>query len=168
MFIFNNDTRATKSCSLTRLLLLVTVGLLALTQVRANELNDKQFSVSQGVVKKELSDQQRYKIIDTHKTTTLPDQLNGKATAKTRATMLETQNKSYSNINQDFTAEFVIYGATSRLQDDFDGDSFYQTFSVSFDADVYSYIDNQVGEVYAIWGIVHKRIIFRLLSYSSL
>ena len=150
MFIFNNDTRTIKSYSLIQLLLLITLNLFALTQVRANELNDKQFSVSHGIVKKELSEQQRSKIINTNKIASQPDQRSGRATAKTRATMLETQNKSDSNISQDFTADFAIYGATSRLQDDLDGDSFYQTFSISFDADIYSYADNQVAEVYAL------------------
>lgn len=39
--------------------------------------------------------------------------------------------------------EFSIYGASSRLFEDFDYDGFYRTFSVTFDADVHS---QYVGE----------------------
>ena len=52
--------------------------------------------------------------------------------------------------NHNYYADFAIYGAMSLLQDDIDGDGFYQTFSVFFDADIYSYTDNQFGEVYAL------------------
>ncbi|MCI2285180.1 choice-of-anchor H family protein [Colwellia sp. MSW7] len=36
------------------------------------------------------------------------------------------------------------------LADDLDGDGFYQTFSVIFDADIYSYTASPWGEVYAL------------------
>jgi hypothetical protein len=36
------------------------------------------------------------------------------------------------------------------LYEDYDGDGYYQTFSVTFDADIYSYTENQFGEVYAL------------------
>ncbi|MEC4729075.1 choice-of-anchor H family protein [Shewanella sp. D64] len=45
--------------------------------------------------------------------------------------------------------EFAIYEASSRLFEDNDYDGFYQTFSVTFDADVYGYYPNQPAEVYA-------------------
>lgn len=45
--------------------------------------------------------------------------------------------------------EFAIYEASSRLFEDNDYDGFYQTFSVTFDADVYGYYPNQYADVYA-------------------
>ncbi len=35
------------------------------------------------------------------------------------------------------------------LQDDYDGDGYYQTLTVVFDADIYSYDGHDLGEVYA-------------------
>nr|WP_157608809.1 choice-of-anchor H family protein [Shewanella violacea] len=45
--------------------------------------------------------------------------------------------------------EFSIYEASSRLFVDDDGDGFYQTFSVTFDADVYGLDAVEVADVYA-------------------
>ncbi|ACA87647.1 choice-of-anchor H family protein [Shewanella woodyi] len=45
--------------------------------------------------------------------------------------------------------EFAIYDASSRLFEDNDYDGFYQTFSVTFDADVYGAYQNEHAEVYA-------------------
>ena len=51
--------------------------------------------------------------------------------------------------HQAYLPDFAIYTASSLLQDDFDGDGFYQTFSVVFDADIYSYTQNNLGDIYA-------------------
>lgn len=159
MFITNKKPRAAMSNSLIKWLLLITVNLLVITQPAASVLSVEGYSISQGNLKKELNGQQRNKIIEANKLAKIPDQLNGKATTKTRKVILSSQNKlmnkakkgliSQSN-NRDFSADFAIYGATSLLQDDYDGDGFYQTFSVIFDADIYSYTANQLGEVYAL------------------
>jgi hypothetical protein len=45
--------------------------------------------------------------------------------------------------------EFGIYNATTRLFEDFDYDGFYQTFSVTFDADVYSQYAGERALVFA-------------------
>lgn len=45
--------------------------------------------------------------------------------------------------------EFTIYDATTRLFEDFDYDGYYQTFSVTFDADVLSDYAHQQALVYA-------------------
>ena len=45
--------------------------------------------------------------------------------------------------------EFGIYDASSRLFEDFDYDGFYQTFSVTFDADVYSQYAGKRALVFA-------------------
>ncbi|WP_448548586.1 choice-of-anchor H family protein [Thalassotalea fusca] len=44
---------------------------------------------------------------------------------------------------------FTIYSAYTQLIEDFDYDGFYQTFSVTFDADVLSPIANEYARVYA-------------------
>ncbi len=45
--------------------------------------------------------------------------------------------------------EFDIYDASSRLFEDFDYDGFYQTFSVTFDADVYGQYSGESAHVFA-------------------
>lgn len=55
-----------------------------------------------------------------------------------------------NNYHNDVYADFAIYNATTLLQDDYDHDGFYKTFSVIFDADIYSYSPNPLGEVYAL------------------
>jgi len=164
MLITNNDTRTTKSNSLTKWLLLITANLLIFTQsvaseLTTNKLSTEQYSISQGIHTKELNEERRKQIIEINKLTKTPDQLNKKATSKTREAMLNSQkelihksNKTLiaQNNSQNYYADFAIYGATSVLQDDFDGDGFYQTFSVIFDADIYSYTEDQFGEVYAL------------------
>jgi hypothetical protein len=159
MFITNHDTRKAESNSLIKWLLLITINLLAITQLAASELNDERYSISQGSLKKEFNDQQRNKNFETNKLNKTPDQLNGRASSKTREAMLNNQTKQMKKAskrllsnsrNKDYTADFSIYGAVSLLQDDYDGDGFYQTFSVVFDADIHSYTENQFGEVYAL------------------
>ncbi|OUR61039.1 hypothetical protein A9Q74_10960 [Colwellia sp. 39_35_sub15_T18] len=182
MFKTNNNASTTNLSSLKKLLLVCTVCLLAFTdlitnelaaneltanEIAASKLTSKQYSVSQGMTKKDLNEQQRQIIIEANKQTEVPDQLNGKATTKTRVVMLASQNKIIKSaknasavqrdsqlslrqltLNRDYYADFTIYNAASFLLNDYDGDGFYQTFSVTFDADIYS--DNQFGEVYAL------------------
>jgi len=159
MLINTNTTKTVNSKSLKQLLLLVAVSLLPFTQVTASELNTDQYTVSQGVVKKSINEQQRINIIKENKHSELPDQLNGKASSKTRDTILNFQKQSFNKVNKsdvsqgssaDHYAEFSIYSATSFLHEDYDGDGYYQTFSVTFDADIHSYNENQWGEVYAL------------------
>ncbi|WP_076542719.1 choice-of-anchor H family protein [Shewanella sp. UCD-KL21] len=45
--------------------------------------------------------------------------------------------------------DFTIYQAYSHLYDDFDQDGFYQTFTVTFDADVYGFSVGEPANVYA-------------------
>jgi len=170
MLINNSATKTVNSNLLKKLMLIMAVSLFPFTQVTANELNVAQHTVSHGEYKKNLNEQQRRMIIDQNKLAELPDQLNGKASAQTRTAILNSQkqvknlsiNNNYSNNNgansnsntqntsSDYFADFDIYSASSFLQDDYDGDGYYQTFSVTFDADIYSYTDNQYGEVYAL------------------
>lgn len=108
-------------------------------------------------------------IIATDNKNAIADQYLGKATGKTRQEILEQQTaiamqsalplptskslslvRSHSYDSYESYADFSIYGATALLQDDYDNDGFYKTFTVSFDADIYSYTPNQLGEVYAL------------------
>ncbi len=52
--------------------------------------------------------------------------------------------------------DFTIFQAISYLQDDEDFDGYYKTFSVSFDADLYSYGYYQFAEVYALLYVSHN------------
>ena len=164
MLITNNATKTIKTTSLKRLVLVITLSFLPLTSFAADELtnsevNSEQYTLSKGQLKKTLDDHQREDIIKTQKMTNVPDQLNGNATAKTRESILATNNKMVRRakngiISQshydNYNADFAIYSATSFLQEDYDGDGYYQTFSVTFDADMYAYTHNQFGEVYAL------------------
>ena len=159
MLINKNTTKTVKSNSLRTFLLLITVSLFSLAQVKANEMNAGQFTVSQGVLKKSINEQQRQNIIENNKTSDISDQSSGIASAKTRKSILNdikgtslksNTSKTSQKTNSDYYADFSIYSAISFLHDDYDGDGFYQTFSVTFDADIYSYTDNQFGEVYAL------------------
>ena len=159
MLITSNTSKTVNSNSLRKLLLLMILSLFSLTQVTASELNTNQYTVSQGALKKSINKQQRQHIIEANRLVETPDQLNGKATAKTRETIKNDSNKSVlkskssntiQKINSNYYADFSIYSAVSFLHDDYDGDGFYQTFSVTFDADIYSYTDNHYGEVYAL------------------
>jgi hypothetical protein len=156
MFINNNATKTINSNSLKQLLLLLTVSFVPFTDVIASELSATQYTVSQGAFKKDINEQERKNIIKTNMLAELPDQLNGKASSKTRAVILSNQKQSAKNrsssqtSNNDNYADFSIYSASTTLQEDYDHDGYYQTFSVTFDADIYSFTENQWGEVYAL------------------
>ncbi|MBA6231787.1 MULTISPECIES: choice-of-anchor H family protein [unclassified Colwellia] len=159
MLLVNNATQTERTTSLKKLLLLVTFSILPLTDVTANELNVGPYTVSQGALKNSISEQQRKKMIETTKLIELPDQLSGKATTKSRVDILKSPIKTIEKsnvghiaktISHDYYADFSIYSAMSFLHDDYDEDGYYQTFSITFDADIYSYTDVQWGEVYAL------------------
>jgi len=159
MLINNSVDKTVNSDLFNKLVLLMTMSLFSFTQVNASELSVDQYTVSQGAYKKDINEHQRKTIIKTNKLKELSDQLSGKASAKTRGAILNNQKQSFTkaqsngsseNKSSGYYADFSIYGASSYLQDDYDRDGFYQTFSVTFDADVYSYTDNQFGEVYAL------------------
>jgi hypothetical protein len=132
-----------------------------------NAIADEKTSISVGVLSKNLTTDLRLTIAKENTTASIIDQNIGKATGKTRADIINSnvnsnklsippskslskgkvlaQSRSHNNY-----PDFAIYGATTLLQDDYDSDGFYQTFSVSFDADIVSYTHNQLGEVYAL------------------
>ena len=59
--------------------------------------------------------------------------------------------KSYENgYAVEYSADFSIFDVTSILDDDFDVDGYYHTFTIQFDADVYSYTGQDTREVYAL------------------
>lgn len=123
------------------------------------ESNVNAFSISQGAFKNALDNNKRREIIKSNKRAIMPDQLSPKATSKTREEISKAHtalmNKAAKNATNQksinhYYADFAIYNAASFLENDFDGDGFYQTFSVVFDADIYSYSAKQWGEVYAL------------------
>lgn len=147
-------------------LLLFATHVLFSAYVFAGEINNEQIpfmSISSGAYKSELNESKRKHIISKHKVTLTPNQLSDKATSITREKILShyknkrqknalksaTSSKSQSN-GYNYYADFTIYSAASFLEDDLDGDGFYQSFSLIFDADIYSYSAKQWGEVYAL------------------
>jgi len=163
MLRINNISHSALTKPATALLLASAVNFATMTHSFANEINTKQYSISQGQFSSSLNNEQRNVIIETNKLTKIPDQLNGKASTKTRADILNEQqsskkaaksttpqSKNAQITTQDYFADFALYGATSLVQDDLDGDGFYQTLSVTFDADIFSYTANPFGEVYAL------------------
>ncbi|WP_168427278.1 choice-of-anchor H family protein [Candidatus Colwellia aromaticivorans] len=132
----------------------VGIFLLANLIVSSYTIAEEQTSISFGELSQNLTTDIRLAITKENSEASIVDQHIGKATGKTRTEILENKiskttsfarSNSYNNY-----ADFAIYGATTLLQDDYDGDGFYQTFSVSFDADIYSYTPSQLGEVYAL------------------
>jgi hypothetical protein len=111
-------------------------------------------SVSHGGLKQQFDNVTRTAIIQQNRSSVLSDQIIGKATGKKR-TLTSNVKKQTLQINKSpakirsFDHEFGIYSALTFLEDDFDGDGYYQTFSVTFDADVYSHTNNYDSEVYA-------------------
>ncbi|MCG9696114.1 choice-of-anchor H family protein [Shewanella sp. Isolate11] len=79
-------------------------------------------------------------------------------------------------LNAGIYHQFYIYQATSRLFEDIDRDGFYQTFSVTFDADVQGYYTGEYAEVYADlylsrnggpWELYHTTDIFTIVDDAS-
>ena len=137
------------------------VGLLLTMSIMDSSfaISEELTSTSFGELSGNFSNDLRYIIATGNNNASIPDQYIGKATGKTRAEMIENQTNSMSKLSSTSLlrsnsyhnyADFAIYGATTLLQEDYDSDGFYQTFSVSFDADIYSYTSSQLSEVYAL------------------
>jgi hypothetical protein len=153
---------------------LISIILLISSLASSNTIAQEATSISYGELSKNLTPDIRKNIASKIKNSTIVDQVVdqhiGKASGKTRTEILTAKsntklatkkaltptysarnntinNPHYNNDNS--YADFSIYGATTLLQEDYDNDGFYQTFSVIFDADIVSYTANQLGEVYA-------------------
>jgi hypothetical protein len=162
MLNLNNKTKNITLSSLVTTLLLITSKFFFIAQVNADEINSESLllhSVSYGSFKNQLNDEKRTQIIQANKLIEISKPPNNKANFKTRNEILNNHsallNKSskqetIQKSSRDYYADFSIYGATSFLIDDFDDDGFYQTFSIVFDADMYSYAQNPLSEVYAV------------------
>ena len=133
--------------------------LLSSITVIAAENTTQQGTVSYGNLKTNNTLLIREQVIKNQTNIVFTDQLIGKASGKTREnihleknTLLpSTQNTLINSRQNDYLrADFSIYNAVSFLQDDYDFDGYFQTFTIVFDADVYSYTDNQTEEVYAL------------------
>jgi len=72
------------------------------------------------------------------------DYIAAKKKPSTKSTKMSRASRS---VNYDHS--FSIYNTFSYLLDDYDGDGYYQTFSVVFDADLMSYSSLSSAEVYA-------------------
>jgi len=156
MFTTYNDKKTPWLTIFILLSMLISVFFLPATYAKEDTSSNDYRSISQGKFKKEPE------FPKNTKTTSIADQLSGKATGQTREVMLSspkrlvkqakqnTQSSTQTALSYNYYADFAIYSATSLLLDDVDGDSFYQTFSVTFDADIFSYTSNQLGEVYAL------------------
>lgn len=67
----------------------------------------------------------------------------------TRSKTLAKTNQNQNNLRANLHHSFSIYSGYSELLTDIDADGYYQTFSVSFDADVLSPFINEQALVYA-------------------
>jgi hypothetical protein len=141
---------------------------LSVKNVAAEELT--QATVSYGNKKINIDDNVRTNVIKSHKNSVINDQLIGKTSNKSRKAMIaekqlavgnsllkRAQNKSVNGITKSYSPlveryyapEFSIYDAVTYLEDDYDADGYYQTFSVVFDADVYNPNGEQNSIIYA-------------------
>lgn len=114
---------------------------------RLNQLHSAQGTeqgIGQGDDSKLVSEPKtREEMINAHKTGSIP------AKYKLQKVKDNSQSDVPSAFANPIYNEFAIYEASSRLFEDNDYDGFYQTFSVTFDADVYGYYANQHADVYA-------------------
>ena len=149
------------------LVVLTCIGL-SIKNVAAEEL--KLGTISYGNKASNIDKNLRNSIIKAHKNSVTNDQLMGKASNESRKKMIANKqkslgsallkkseakevngiSKSYSPFSERYYApEFSIYDATTYLEDDYDGDGYYQTFSVVFDTDVYNPNGNENSVIYA-------------------
>lgn len=126
------------------MLLLICLVLLS-SRARANEQQSAYSSYSYEAFSEEISDDMRAAILSQSARSLTSDQLAGKATAESRDEL----QAIIQPLSRSYAPEFTIYDAFATLQDDFDGDGYYQTLTVVFDADIYSYDGDDLGEVYA-------------------
>lgn len=126
-----------------------------ISKENANVLGTPPSTISYGVLSQAVDDQTRLNIIKQNESSLVSDQLSGKATGISRD-KIQKLNQTTSSANlllqpmsRSYALEFTLYNAFTLLLDDFDSDVYYQTFSVVFDADMYSYDGNDMGEVYA-------------------
>lgn len=129
--------------------LVMIFGVSLISQVNADELNTSQATISYGVLSEEIVDEMRLNIINTNYSSVFSDQQIGKATGKSRDEILQQENLLVQPMSRSYPPEFTIHNAFTTLLDDFDGDGYYRTFSVVFDADIYSYDSNDSSPVYA-------------------
>ncbi|MCW8994380.1 MAG: hypothetical protein OQK77_01060, partial [Psychromonas sp.] len=149
---------ATGNCL--RALLMLCLATLS-CQLSANQQEITPATISYGDLSEKINDDIRLNIIKQNDASLVSDLLTGKATGKTRDEILQTQQAMELNeltassraltlsINDSYSPEFTIYNASTMLFDDFDEDGYYQTLSVIFDPDVYSYDGNDIQTVYA-------------------
>ncbi|WP_049752964.1 choice-of-anchor H family protein [Psychromonas ingrahamii] len=118
-----------------------------MSPVNADQLKTTQSTVSYGVLSAAINNQMRLNIINTNYSSVFSDQLIGKATGKSRDEQIIFQDSLL--LYRSYAPEFTIYNASTRLHDDLDSDGYYQTFSLVFDADIYSYDGYDSSMVYA-------------------
>ena len=131
--------------------LLIVFSALLSAPISANELKTTHSSISYGALSQEISDDMRLNIIKKNATSVGSEQTIEQVIEKSRDEIQKITEASLFTqpISRSYAPEFTIYNAFSTLQDDFDRDGYYQTFSVVFDADMHSYDGQDLGEVYA-------------------
>ncbi|HEY5716442.1 MAG TPA: choice-of-anchor H family protein [Psychromonas sp.] len=136
--------------------LLIISSLLLSGRADAAELETTHSTVSYGELSQALNDQIRANITTKNAGSLTPDQTTDKATGKTRDEIQKLQQATADTsslmqpMSRSYAPEFSIYNAFTTLYDDFDQDGFYQSFSVVFDADMYSYDGYDSSAVYAL------------------
>ncbi len=136
--------------------LLLIASALLFSRAEANESETTHSSVSYGELSQTLNDDKRATIRTNNVGTVIPDQSTDKATGTTREEIQQLKQATAQSgslvqvMNRSYAPEFTIFNAFTTLYDDFDQDGFYQTFSVVFDADMYSYDGYDSSTVYAL------------------
>jgi len=124
-------------------------------EIKANSINEL-VTVSVGLSKTAGNNDSNYRkkqiVLTKDKSLGLVTRLNisreAHIVAKKKLSTASNKTKRASRrIN--YQQSFSIYNAFSYLLDDYDGDQYYQTFSVVFDADLLSYSSSNSAQVYA-------------------
>jgi len=167
MTSYNQAIINTNKKNIPSILMLSLISIIILTTSNttiADEISSNQdatrSTVSYENFSHKLTDAARIDAISMKESLNTSDAESNKATGLTREVILEQKasqksKEKLSNLveSREFSTNFSIYSVLTSLYDDFDGDGYYQTFNIIFDADVYSYTNSEVAEVYALFYI---------------
>lgn len=149
---------------------LIVLGFLGFSIKNVSAQESKASTISYGNKAININDTVRENVISSLKNNTVTDQIIGKTSNKSRKEMIaekqqqlgetllqRSQKKSINGLTKNYspfaerfyTPEFSIYDAVTYLDDDYDADGYYQTFSVVFDADVYNPDGSEESVIYA-------------------
>lgn len=134
--------------ALVKITSVITALIMLTSQAMAQSTTQQLNSISYGNYQYKITTEIRRNVTESNKLVALSDQQLGIATTSSRTILANRQMKpTYQN--HTIGVEFSFYDAQTYLEEDLDGDGYYQTISINFDADIYSFSGVFSSEVYA-------------------